>query len=152
MNDLDYLKICYNEALKAKAKDEVPVGCIIVKDGEIIAKAHNLRETKKSVLAHAEVLAIKKACEKTKAKFLDGATIYITLEPCLMCLGAIIQARISRIVYSADEPKFGCINSVAHIIDYYKFNTKITYQKGLMQEEVSALMKDFFQKKRIKKC
>ena len=152
MNDLDYLKLCYKEALKAKAHDEVPVGCVIVKDGEIISKAYNLREKKKSALAHAEIIAIQKACKKLNQKFLDGATIYITLEPCLMCLGAIIQARISRVVYSADEPKFGCISSVCHILDDYKFNVNITYDKGIMKEDVSNLMKGYFQKKRSKKC
>lgn len=151
-DDLYYLKKCYDEALKAYEIDEVPVGCVIVKDGRIIAKAHNLRETKKSALAHAEIIAISKACKKTNAKFLDGSTIYITLEPCLMCLGAIIQARISKIVYSANEPKFGCITSKAHIIDDYKFNVNISYTNGLMKDEVSNLMKQFFQKKRNKKC
>lgn len=149
--DLKYLKLAYKEALKAYALDEVPVGCVIVQDGKVIAKAHNLRETKKLSLAHAEVLAIKKACKKVNAKFLDGSTIYITLEPCLMCLGAIIQARIGRIVYSANEPKFGAIESSCHVLDDYKFNLTVTYSSGLMKEEVQNLMKDFFKNLRIKK-
>ena len=149
--DLKYLKLAYKEALKAYALDEVPVGCVIVQDGKVIAKAHNLRETKKLSLAHAEVLAIKKACKKVNAKFLDGSTIYITLELCLMCLGAIIQARIGRIVYSANEPKFGAIESSCHVLDDYKFNLTVTYSSGLMKEEVQNLMKDFFKNLRIKK-
>lgn len=150
MNDLYYIKKAYNEALKAYAKGEVPVGCVIVKDGKIIARAFNLRETKKSSLAHAEILAINKACKKLNEKFLDGATIYITLEPCLMCMGAIIQARISRIVYSADEPKFGSIVSIGNILNDYKLNHHIDVTAGLMEDEVSSLMKQFFSELRKK--
>lgn len=149
--DIKYLKLAFKEALKAYELDEVPVGCVIVMDEKVIAKAHNLRETKKSTLAHAEVLAIKKACKKTGTKFLDGAKIYITLEPCLMCLGAIIQARISHISYSAKEPKFGAIESCCHVLDDYKFNTTVTYSSGLLEDDVQKLMKDFFKKLRIKK-
>lgn len=151
MDDLYYIKECYKEALKAYKKNEVPVGCVIVMDGKIISRAHNLREKKKSVLAHAEIEAIRKACLKTKTKFLDGAKIYITLEPCLMCLGAIVQARISEIIYSAEEPKFGSVSSVAHVLDDYKFNHQVTVSKGLMKEEVEKLMKDFFKDLRNKK-
>lgn len=149
--DLKYIKMAYKEAIKAKELDEVPVGCVIVLDGKVIAKAHNLREQKKSTLAHAEILAIKKACKHTQTKFLDGAKIYITLEPCLMCLGAILQARISYICYSTSEPKFGAIESVAHILDDYKFNTTVAYSSGLMKDEVQELMKDFFKNLRDKK-
>ena len=150
-DDLKYLKLAYKEAKLAYDIDEVPVGCVIVLDGKVIAKAHNLREHKKSTLAHAEILAIKKACKKTQTKFLDGATIYITLEPCLMCLGAIIQARINHICYSLKEPKFGAIESCCRILDEYKFNCDVTYSSGLMKEDVENLMKDFFKNLRIKK-
>lgn len=143
-NDDKYLKIAYKEALKALEENEVPVGAVIVKDGVILSRSHNMREQKKSALAHAEILAIKKACKKENAKFLDGATIYITLEPCLMCMGAIIQARISRVVYSANEPKFGSIVSIGNILNDYKLNHHIEVTQGIMEEEVSALMKDFF--------
>ena len=143
-NDDKYLKIAYKEALKAFQENEVPVGCVIVKDGVILSRSHNMREQKKSALAHAEIIAIKKACKKENAKFLDGATIYITLEPCLMCMGAIIQARISRVVYSANEPKFGSIVSIGNILNDYKLNHHIEVTQGIMEEEVSALMKDFF--------
>lgn len=152
MNDEFYLKECYKEAVKAYNKNEVPVGCVIVLGDKVLARAHNLRESKKQVLAHAEMEAIKKACMKTKTKFLDGATIYITLEPCLMCLGAILQARISRICYSANEPKFGAINSVAHVLSDYKFNHSVSVDNGIMKEEVELLMKDFFKKIRNEKC
>ena len=143
-NDDKYLKIAYKEALKAFQENEVPVGCVIVKDGVILSRSHNMREQKKSALAHAEIIAIKKACKKENAKFLDGATIYITLEPCLMCMGAIIQARISRVVYSANEPKFGSIVSICNILNDYKLNHHIEVTQGIMEEEVSELMKEFF--------
>ena len=149
-NDYKYLKMAYKEALLAFSEDEVPVGCVIVKDGKVIAKSHNKREKKQSALAHAEIIAIEKACKKLKAKFLDGATIYITLEPCLMCMGAIIQARISRVVYSANEPKFGSIVSIGNILNDYKINHHIDVTQGIMEDEVSALMKDFFSKLRKK--
>ena len=144
MDDYKYIKLAYKEALKAYNEGEVPVGAIIVKDDKVIARAHNKREQKHSTLAHAEVEAIMKACKKVDAKFLDGATIYITLEPCLMCMGAIIQARISRIVYSANEPKFGSIVSIGNILNDYKLNHHIEVTQGIMEDEVSDLMKQFF--------
>ena len=142
--------MAYKEALKAYDENEVPGGCVIVQDGMVIAKTHNMREQKNSALAHAEILAISKACKKVNAKFLDGATIYITLEPCLMCMGAIIQARISRIVYSANEPKFGSIVSIGNILNDYKLNHHIMVSQGLMEDEVSDLMKRFFAELRKK--
>lgn len=148
MDDYKYIKLAYKEALKAYQKDEVPVGCVIVKDDVILARAHNLREKKKSALSHAEIEAINKACKKLNQKFLTGATIYITLEPCLMCMGAIIQARIGRIVYSANEPKFGSIVSIGNILNDYKINHHIDVSQGLMEEEVESLMKKFFQELR----
>ena len=151
MDDLKYIKLAYKEALKAYQKNEVPVGCVIVKDGVVIAKAHNLRETKNQAISHAEIEAISKACKKTKQKFLDGATIYITLEPCLMCMGAIIQARISKIVYSANEPKFGAIVSIGNILNDYKINHYLEVSQGLMEEEVELLMKNFFKELRKSK-
>lgn len=151
ITDIKYINLAYKEALKAYELGEVPVGCVIVRNDVILAKAHNLRETKKSVLAHAELEAIRKACLKTKEKFLDKATIYITLEPCLMCLGAIIQSRIQRIVYSASEPKFGCIESLGSVLSDYKFNHTVEVSKGLLEEEVKNLMKSFFVALRNKK-
>lgn len=144
MDDYKYIQLAYKEALKAYNKQEVPVGCVIVRDDVILSRAHNLREAKKSALSHAEIEAINKACKKTKEKFLDNATIYITLEPCLMCMGAIIQARIGRIVYSANEPKHGSIVSIGNILNDYKINHHIEVSQGLMEDEVESLMKKFF--------
>lgn len=151
MDDYKYIKLAYKEALKAYQKKEVPVGCVIVRDDVVLSKAHNLREKKKSAISHAEIEAISKACKKTNEKFLDGATIYITLEPCLMCMGAIIQARIGRIVYSANEPKFGSIVSIGNILNDYKLNHRIDVSQGLMEEEVESLMKKFFKELRESK-
>ena len=106
-NDIFFMKEALKEAKKAYLKEEVPVGCVIVYNNEIIARAHNTRHKNKSALDHAEILAIKKANKKLNAWMLDGATIYVTLEPCLMCAGAIFQSRIKRVVYAASEPKFG---------------------------------------------
>lgn len=151
MDDYKYIQLAYKEALKAYKKNEVPVGCVIVRDDVVLSKAHNLREKKKLAISHAEIEAISKACKKTNKKFLDGATIYITLEPCLMCMGAIIQARIGRIVYSANEPKFGSIVSIGNILNDYKLNHRIEVSQGLMEEEVESLMKKFFKELRESK-
>ena len=144
MDDYKYIKMAYREALKAYKENEVPVGCVIVRDDVVLARAHNKREQKHSAVAHAEIEAISKACKKTQEKFLEGTTIYITLEPCLMCMGAIIQARISRVVYSANEPKFGSIVSIGNILNDYKLNHHIDVTQGIMEDEVSDLMKRFF--------
>ena len=151
MNDEYFLKEALKEAKKAYLKDEVPVGCVIVSDGKIVARSHNLRETKKNVLCHAEVIAINKACKKLGQKFLDGSTIYITLEPCIMCCGAIIQSRIKKIVYGAKEPKFGCLESLGNILNDYKFNHSVEVVGGVLEDETSQIMKDFFKEKRMKK-
>ncbi len=149
-DDAYYLKKCLQEAKKAYEEDEVPVGSVIVLDGKVIAKAHNKREQKKSSISHAEVEAISKACKKLGVKFLDGATIYITLEPCLMCLGAILQARIKRVVFSCPEPKFGSLISCPMILDNYKSNHMVEYKLGDYTEEVKKLMNSFFKEKRSK--
>ena len=151
MDSLFYIKEAYKEAKKAYKKGEVPVGCVIVYNGEIIARIYNLRETKKNVLCHAEVLAINKACKKLGTKFLDGCELYVTLEPCIMCLGASIQARIKKIVYGAPEPKFGCLESLGSVLDDYKFNHTIEVESGVFREEISALMKSFFKELRENK-
>lgn len=151
MDSLFYIKEAYKEALKAYKKGEVPVGCVIVYNDEIIARAHNLRETKKNVLCHAEVIAISKACKNLGTKFLDGCTLYVTLEPCIMCLGASIQARIKKIVYGAKEPKFGCLESLGNILNDYKFNHTVEVESDVYSKEISALMKSFFKELRESK-
>lgn len=136
------------QAQKAYAMQEVPVGCVLVKDGKIIASAFNQRETKQSSLAHAEMLAIAKASKKLKTWVLEDVTMYVTLEPCLMCTGAIFQARIKKVVYGAKEPKFGVLGSLLDLSKETKFNHQIEVSQGLFQEEISKLMKSFFKKLR----
>lgn len=143
-----YINLAYKEALKAKKINEVPVGCVIVKDGVVIARAYNKREKYKNALAHAEIIAINKACKKLNEKFLDGCEMYVTLEPCIMCTGAIIQARMKKIVYGASEPKFGCLESLGNIFDTFKFNHMIEIEGGVESEKISLLMKDFFRELR----
>ena len=114
-NNEKYMALALKEAEKAFKKNEVPVGCVIVKDDKVIARAHNLRQTKKSVLGHAEILAIEKASKKLNSWILEDCTIYVTLEPCPMCAGTILQSRIKKLVFAAQEPKFGACGSVINL-------------------------------------
>ena len=148
MNDLDFLKLAFKEAKKAYVKDKVPVGTLIVINGEIIAKAHNKKESLKDQTLHAEIEVIKKACKVLGRKILDDATIYITLEPCLMCAGAILNARIKKIVYGAKAPKFGVLTSLGNVFEDFKFNHELEVVGPLMEDEVSEIMKSFFKNKR----
>jgi len=149
-NDIYYIKEALKEAKKAYVKNEVPVGCVIVINDKIIARAHNLRESKQSCLGHAEIIAIEKASKKLNRWILDDATIYITLEPCTMCAGAIFQSRIKRVVFGADEPKFGSLGSIIDLSNVTGFNHKIEVTRGILSEEVSQLMKKFFKELRTK--
>ncbi len=144
IDDNYYMNEAYKEALKAYKKNEVPVGCVIVYHDKIIARAHNLREKKKNSLYHAEVIAINKACKKLKMKFLEECVLYVTLEPCIMCAGASCQARIRKIVYGAQEPKFGCLKSLGNVFQTFKFNHQVEIVSGIMEEEISVMMKQFF--------
>ena len=143
-DDAYYMRIALKEAKKAYEEKEVPVGCCIVCDEQVIAKGHNLRETKKDVTMHAEIVAIKKACSKLNRWILDDCTIYITAEPCLMCAGAISQARIKKIVYGVASPKYGACESVCNVIDNPKLFTNTIITKGVLKEEIEKMMKDFF--------
>ncbi len=145
------MNLALKEAKKAYLKGDVPVGCVIVKNGEVIAKAHNTRQSKNDTMGHAEINAIRKACKKLNAWILEDATIYVTLEPCLMCAGAILNARISNLVYATEEPKFGSVESVANVLDNDKYNHKVKIEKGVLKEESSNLLKTFFKELRNKK-
>lgn len=150
MND-KYMREAIKEAKKAYAVGDVPVGCVIVVGDKIIARAHNLRHNKKNSLYHAEMIAIHKACKKMERWILDDATIYITVEPCLMCAGAILQSRINKIVYGVNEPKMGCIISVFNVFDNIKYNHGIEIESGVCKEEIETMMKEFFQNLRNNK-
>ena len=137
------MKMAYNEAVKAFNTNEIPVGCVIVKDGLVVAKSHNLRESKNMVNAHAEMLAIAKANKKLDSWRLDECDIYVTLEPCPMCFGAIIQARFKNLYFGAYDKKTGACGSVLNLGDY-KFNHKVNVVGGIMEKECSELICDFF--------
>lgn len=143
----EYMKIALIEAKKSYKKGEVPVGAVIVKNGNIIAKAHNEKETKNISIYHAEILAIKKACKKLKTWRLDGCELYVTLEPCLMCAGAILQSRISKLYYATENEKFGYISSIDSILNQ-KNNHKVEINIGIYQKESQKLLIDFFKNKR----
>ena len=143
MNKEKYMKIAINEAKKAYKKGEVPVGAVIVKNDEIISKAYNLRETKKNSLCHAEILAINKACKKMNNFRLEDCEMYVTLEPCVMCAGAIVQARIKQVYVGALDPKYGAVCSQANIFELPS-NTEVKYIAGLLEKECSDIIKKFF--------
>lgn len=144
LKDQKYMLVALKEAQKAALIGEVPVGAVIVKDDKIIAKAHNLRQKKKSVLGHAEILCIQKANKKLDAWILEGCTIYVTVEPCIMCTGTIIQSRIDKVVFGTYEPKFGALGSIMDLSKEDKFNHHIQVVGGILQDESSNLMKQFF--------
>lgn len=139
-----FMKQALKEAKKAYEKLEVPVGALIVKDGKIIAKAHNLKETKTDTTKHAEILAIQKASKKLESWRLLDCEMYITLEPCSMCAGAIINSRIKKIYIGALDEKTGAAGSVLNLFEDYKFNHKVEVEKGVMQKECENILKDFF--------
>lgn len=149
--DEKYMKAAVKEAMKAESIDEVPIGAVIVLEDKIIARAHNLRETKQNSLAHAEILAIQKACKKLGTWRLENCTLYVTLEPCPMCSGAILQSRIARVVYGAADPKGGCIESCMQMYGIKGFNHYPEVTKGILKEECSELLKSFFKRKREEK-
>lgn len=142
------MKEALKEAKKAYKKLEVPVGAVIVKNGEIIAKAHNLKETKKDTTKHAEILAIQRASKKIEAWRLEECEMYITLEPCTMCAGAIINSRIKKVYIGTMDLKTGACGSVLNIFEDYKFNHKVEYETGIMQNECEKIIKDFFKELR----
>ena len=147
---LEYMKDAYRQAKKAYALGEVPIGCVIVHEGKAIGRGYNRRNTDKSTLAHAEITAIKRASKVIGDWRLEECTMYVTLEPCQMCAGAIVQARIPRVVMACMNPKAGCGGSVLNILDMPQFNHQVETVRGVMEEECSALLKTFFKELRIR--
>ena len=139
-----YMREAIRLTRKAAALKEVPIGCVIVHDGKIIGRGYNRRTIDKNVLAHAEIIAIKKACKKIGDWRLEGCTMYVTLEPCPMCAGAIVQARIPRVVIGCMNPKAGCAGSVLDMLHEEGFNHQVETETGLLREECSQMLKDFF--------
>jgi len=149
--DEKFMRQAINQAKKAYALDEVPIGCVIVHDGKIIARGYNRRNIDKTTLSHAEINAIKKASKKLGDWRLEGCTIYITLEPCQMCAGALIQARIDRVVVGSMNPKAGCAGSVINLLQMKEFNHQAEFEKGVLERECSKLLKQFFKELRQRK-
>jgi len=146
-----YMGQAIKEAKKAYAINEVPIGCVIVCDDKVIARGYNRRNTDKNVLAHAEISAIKKACKKTGDWRLEDCTLYVTLEPCQMCAGAIVQARIPKVVIGSMNPKAGCAGSVINILQIDKFNHQCEIETGIRGEECTKMLTGFFEELRKKK-
>ncbi|MDP4094949.1 MAG: tRNA adenosine(34) deaminase TadA [Bacillota bacterium] len=149
-NDILFMDQALKEAAKACAKNEAPIGTVIVKDGKVIARGHNERETKNDATLHAEMTAIRKACAKLGSWRLNDCDMYVTLEPCTMCAGAIIQARIRRLYIGAPDPKAGAAGSVINVFDVKKFNHRVEVIQGLKKEECSEILKRFFRELREK--
>lgn len=143
-----YMKEAIRQARKAWKLNEVPIGCVIVREDRIIARGYNRRNTDKNTLAHAELLAIRKASRAVGDWRLEDCTMYITLEPCQMCAGAIVQARIPRVVIGSRNPKAGCAGSILNLLDIPAFNHQAELTEGVLGEECSALMTDFFRELR----
>ena len=146
-----FMKQALKEAEKAYKKLEVPVGAVIVKDGTIIARGYNLKEIKLDTTKHAEILAIQKASKKLKAWRLTDCEMYVTLEPCSMCAGAIINSRIKKIYIGTMDQKTGAVGSVLNLLEDYKFNHKVEIESGIMQKECEKILKDFFKELRKSK-
>lgn len=146
--DCKYMKEAIRQAKKAAEIGEVPIGCVIVKDHKIIARGYNRRNTDHSTLSHAEITAIRKASKKLNDWRLEECTLYVTLEPCQMCAGAIVQARIPRVVMGSMNPKAGCGGSVLNILQMKEFNHQTEVKRGVLEKECSQVLKDFFKKLR----
>ncbi|MBU5215023.1 tRNA adenosine(34) deaminase TadA [Heyndrickxia oleronia] len=139
-----FMKLAISEAKKAEEKCEVPIGAVVVLNGEVIATAHNLRESTQNAITHAEILAIQKACERIGSWRLEDAELYVTLEPCPMCSGAIILSRIKKVIFGAHDPKAGCAGTLMNLLDDQRFNHQCEVVSGVLENECSVLLRDFF--------
>lgn len=147
---IKYMKEALRQAKKAYALGEVPIGCVIVYEDKIIARGYNRRNTDKNTLAHAEVTAINRASKKLGDWRLEDCTLYVTLEPCQMCAGAIVQSRITNVVMGCMNPKAGCGGSILNILEMPEFNHQVNVLRGVMEEECSQILQDFFKELRIR--
>ena len=146
-----YMRAALKEAKKAYALGEVPIGCVLVADDKIIARGYNRRKTEKNTLAHAELTAIRKAGKKTGDWRLEQCTMYVTLEPCQMCAGAIVQARIPKVYIGTMNPKAGCAGSLLNLLQFPAFNHQVEIESGILQDECAALLTGFLKEMRDKK-
>ena len=146
--DEKFMKQAIKQAKKAYAIGEVPIGCVIVHEGKIIGRGYNRRTIDKNVLAHAEIQAIRKACKKMNDWRLEECTMYVTLEPCQMCSGAIVQSRMTKVVIGCMNPKAGCAGSILNLLQMEEFNHQVELEIGVLEEECSQMMKTFFKELR----
>ena len=155
MNEINkkYMREALKQAKKAMAIGEVPIGCVIVCDGKIVGRGYNKRNTNKTTLAHAELIAIDRASRKLGDRRLEGCDMYVTLEPCQMCSGAIVQSRMDRVIIGAMNPKAGCAGSILNILQMEEFNHQVEIIRGVMEEECSQVLQEFFRalRTRLKK-
>ena len=147
-----FMKEAIRQAKRAYALREVPIGCVIVYEGKIIARGYNRRNTDKNTTSHAEINAIRKASKKLGDWRLEGCTLYVTLEPCQMCAGAIVQARIDKVVIGSMNPKAGCAGSVLNLLEMDGFNHKVEVERGVLEEECSTMLSGFFKELRMEKA
>jgi tRNA(adenine34) deaminase len=148
MDDKEFMKIALEEAVKAGAMGEIPIGAVLVMHDEIIAKGHNMRESWQDSTAHAEIIVIQAACKKLKRWRLTGATLYVTIEPCPMCAGAIIMSRIDRLVYGAADSRAGACESLFNVVNNPALNHQVRVTAGILERECGKIVKDFMQEKR----
>lgn len=149
--DEKFMRQAISQAKKAEALDEVPIGCVIVCDGTVIARGYNRRNTDHNTLSHAELNAIRKASKKLGDWRLEKCTMYVTLEPCQMCAGAIVQSRMSRVVVGCMNPKAGCCGSIMDLLHVEQFNHQVQFETGVLSEECSWMLTQFFARLRTKK-
>ena len=147
--DADYMKIALEEAQKAAEKDEVPVGAVVVLSGRIIGRGHNMPITLHDPSAHAEMLALREAAKTIGNYRLTGAELYVTLEPCIMCAGAIIQARLARVIFGASDPKYGAVTSLYQVLTDPRLNHRVNVTEGILKEECGEIISRFFREKRV---
>ena len=144
MNDEQFMQEAIEEAKKARERREVPIGAVIVHDGKIIARGYNVRETTQTTLSHAELVAMKRANEVIGSWRLEDCTLYVTLEPCPMCAGAIVQSRMKRVMFGAFDPKAGACGSIMNLLDDNRLNHQVEYTSGVLEKTCSQLLKNFF--------
>ena len=150
MDDRVYMQLALAQAQLAFDLGEVPIGAVLVMDGEVIARAHNRRETWHDATAHAELMVIQEACKTLGRWRLSGATLYVTIEPCTMCAGAMVLARVDRVVYGSPDPKAGAAESLFNVVDNQALNHRLQVTAGVMEEECRDIMKTFFRQRREK--
>ena len=148
MDKLAFMKLAIKEAKKAELIDEVPIGAVIVKDGKVIARAHNKKESENQATRHAEIEAIEKATKKVNNWWLEDCDIYVTLEPCAMCAGALINSRLRNIYFGAYDKKAGCCGSLYNLPEDTRFNHRLKVEGGILEEECASLLTNYFKKKR----